>query len=204
MPYEIYGKATRWCGKPLWEILGNLKNHGVGRIIIRNETKLDYKEPSWYRVLKVQAIPPEGKVQVLPPVVDMGEVRRVRALVDVVLAGTYRGQEWLSTDTYISDFRLIPKEEEEIFTKVKKGELPPKFVDPNIFPTTAAFPPLLKELIIQDMKNRGTFTGEEPLLPMKYAYPVRVAQEGEIPTVDMSLGLGKTASPRLYANIKKT
>lgn len=227
MPYEIYGLATRYYGKSLWEILGNLRNHGVGRIISKNEYKLDFPEPSWYRILKVEALSPEGRIQVLPPVVDMGEVRRVRALVDVVIGGTYRGQKWLSEETYIPDYSLIPKEEEEVFTKVKKGELPPKFVDPNIYPMATSFPPLLKELVIGDMKAKGTYTGVEPLLPLKYQKlsegrerhikgllavdgsqwmvdPVRVAQEGETPTVDMSPGLGKTISPRLYANIKKT
>lgn len=58
MPYEIYGKTSLQCGKTLWEILGNLKNHGVGRIVVRNQFKR-YPEPSWYRILKVETVAPE-------------------------------------------------------------------------------------------------------------------------------------------------
>lgn len=61
MPYEIYGKISLQCGKTLWEILGNLKNHGVGRIVVRNQFKR-YPEPSWYRILKVETVAPEVRV----------------------------------------------------------------------------------------------------------------------------------------------
>lgn len=58
MPYEIYGKTSLQHGKTLWEIIGNLKNNGVGRVVVRNQFKR-YPEPSWYRILKVEAVPPE-------------------------------------------------------------------------------------------------------------------------------------------------
>jgi small subunit ribosomal protein S34 len=30
---KYIGRTTDFCGKPLWEILGNLKNYGVGRVV---------------------------------------------------------------------------------------------------------------------------------------------------------------------------
>lgn len=80
----------------------------------------------------------------MPPVLDLGEVRRVRALVDTVFRGTYRGQEWLFWTTYKPDYSLIPKDEEESFTKMKRGELASAYVLPNIMPTHGTFPPLMK------------------------------------------------------------
>ncbi|XP_034255166.1 28S ribosomal protein S34, mitochondrial [Thrips palmi] len=203
MPYEIYGKATAFHGKTLWEILGNLRNNGVGRIVIRNDYNKRYSDPapSWFRILKVEALPPEGKIQVLPPVVDMGEVRRVRALVENVFRGTYRGTEWLSWNTFKPDFRLIPKEEEESFTKVKRGELPPPYEITRKFHPTAPFPPLLRELIIREMKAKGTYQGEEPKLTLVVNDPNIIAEDGK----QIHLGaLSATECLRLYENIKKT
>lgn len=84
----------------------------------------------------------------MPPVIDLGEVRRVRALVDNVFRGKYLGQEWLSWTSYKPDFRLIPKEEEENFTKVKKGELPECYEQTRIMPSHSVFPPLLRVRIL--------------------------------------------------------
>ena len=203
MPYEIFGRTNAAHGKTLWELLGNLKNHGVGRIVIRNQFQR-YPEPTWYRILKVEALPVEGKIQVCPPVLDLGEVRRVRALVDNVFRGTYRGQEWLSWTTYKPDFRLIPKEEEESITKLKKGELPERFERTKVLPSHSDFPPLLRELIIQDMKANGTYKGEEPRLPLIYPVPdYKVAKEGETPSIVLNPDLGTPIAPRLYEDIDK-
>jgi len=57
MPIKLIGRTTDFKGKPLWEILGNLKNHGVGRIVIRNRFQR-YPEPSYMKILKVAALPP--------------------------------------------------------------------------------------------------------------------------------------------------
>lgn len=56
MPYKYIGRTTDFVGKTLWEILGNLKNHGVGRLVTRNKFK-DYEGPMYYKILKVDALP---------------------------------------------------------------------------------------------------------------------------------------------------
>lgn len=51
------GPSTNFLGKTLWEILGNLKNFGVGRIVKQNIFER-YPEPTYYRILKVETVPP--------------------------------------------------------------------------------------------------------------------------------------------------
>lgn len=50
------GPPTKHVGKSLWEILGNLKNCGVGRYVKRNIYER-YPEPTYFRILKVEAMP---------------------------------------------------------------------------------------------------------------------------------------------------
>lgn len=56
MPYKYIGRTTDFRGKSLWEILGNLKNFGVGRILVRSRFER-YPEPSYIKVLKVETLP---------------------------------------------------------------------------------------------------------------------------------------------------
>lgn len=58
MPVQIVGRTTDFCGKTLWEIVGNLKNHGKDRLIIRQRFQR-YPEPCFMKILKVGALPVE-------------------------------------------------------------------------------------------------------------------------------------------------
>lgn len=60
MPIKYIGKRTEFKGKSLWQILGNLKNYGVGRMVIRNKLQV-YPEPSYMKILKVAAVPMIGE-----------------------------------------------------------------------------------------------------------------------------------------------
>jgi small subunit ribosomal protein S34 len=53
MPYKFIGRTTELCGKSLWEIVGNLKDFGVGRIFVRNRFER-YPEKSWFKILQVE------------------------------------------------------------------------------------------------------------------------------------------------------
>lgn len=55
---KFIGRTTDFKGKTLWEIVGNLKGFGVGRVIIRNMFQR-YEEPCFFKVLKVKAMPNE-------------------------------------------------------------------------------------------------------------------------------------------------
>lgn len=56
MPYKYIGKTNNFKGKTLWEIVGNLKNFGVGRIITRSVFER-YPEPTYMKVMKVETLP---------------------------------------------------------------------------------------------------------------------------------------------------
>lgn len=60
------GKKSNCVGKTLWEIVGNLKHFGVGRIILRNNEIKKYPEPCFMKILDVKAEPNEvpPKIQV--------------------------------------------------------------------------------------------------------------------------------------------
>lgn len=55
MPYKYIGKTTDFKGKTLWEILGNLKNLGRGRIVVRSRFER-YPEPSYLKILDVETL----------------------------------------------------------------------------------------------------------------------------------------------------
>lgn len=55
---KYIGRTTDFCGKSLWEIVGNLKNFGIGRVVKRQMFER-YQEPSYLRILKVEAVPHE-------------------------------------------------------------------------------------------------------------------------------------------------
>lgn len=51
---KLIGRTTDFNGKTLWEIVGNLKNFGVGRLVVRNMFAR-YPEPSYIKILSVEA-----------------------------------------------------------------------------------------------------------------------------------------------------
>lgn len=55
MPYVFVGKRNFYIGKTLWEILGNLKDFGVGRILVRSKFER-YPEVSYVKILKVEPL----------------------------------------------------------------------------------------------------------------------------------------------------
>lgn len=58
---KLIGRTTDFKGKPLWEILGNLKNFGIGRLVIRNMFQR-YPEPCFMKIVKVEAQPSPTEV----------------------------------------------------------------------------------------------------------------------------------------------
>lgn len=55
MPIKLIGRTNNFCGKTLWEILGNLKDFGVGRLVIRNVFQR-YPEPTFMKIVKVEPL----------------------------------------------------------------------------------------------------------------------------------------------------
>lgn len=61
MVIKYIGRTTDFSGKTLWELIGNLKNFGVGRLVKRNMFER-YKEPCFIRILKVETLENEVRV----------------------------------------------------------------------------------------------------------------------------------------------
>lgn len=106
----------------------------------------------------------------------------------------------IDTVTYKPDYILIPKDQEANY--INRTQQPTQ----RIMPRTTNFPPLLKEILIRQTKNLKKESSDLKL-KLKYA-PLgiknyKIAEEGETPTVNVDIGLGKPASPSLYTNIKQ-
>ena len=54
MPRVYIGRTHDLYGKSLWELLCNLKDFGVGRVIKRTKLNRRYPEASWFRVISAQ------------------------------------------------------------------------------------------------------------------------------------------------------
>lgn len=111
---------------------------------------------------------------------------------------TFRGRtlpklvEIYST-SYKPDYQLVPKNKEAEVC------LPWKEPDFRILPRHIEFPPLFREFIVKE-------TGQQnPQLKVKIKLNreklVRIAKDGEMPNVDLGMGLGKPASPNLYKHL---
>lgn len=60
---KLVGRTTDFKGKTLWEIVGSLKNFGVGRVVVRNMFQR-YPEPCYMRILKVETAPVPVSVEI--------------------------------------------------------------------------------------------------------------------------------------------
>ncbi|XP_068618795.1 uncharacterized protein mRpS34 [Battus philenor] len=186
---KYVGRTTDFKGKTLWEIVGSLKNHGVGRIIVRSVFER-YPEPSFMKIVKVETCPDE-------------ERRRVRVWVEK----TFRGRKLdnlteIYQTSYKPDYKLIPKHEEaQLVDSIKSQHYFPDV----ILPRTIEMPPLMKKFIVKDHENKGMEVLEEYVMPLSYnKSPNRVykiAEGNEKPTIKFTMGLGKPASPSLYEGV---
>lgn len=58
---KLIGRTNDFKGKTLWEIVGNLRDFGVGRYVKRSMFER-YPEPSFMKIVRVQAMPLPEKV----------------------------------------------------------------------------------------------------------------------------------------------
>lgn len=192
MSQTIYiGKPTKFVGKSVFEILCNLKNFGVGRVIQRNLYKQMYPEPCYFKITNVA-----------PQMDDELKYGRVWGIE------IFRGKKYpyiREAQPQYHDYSLLRVHEEPDFDKFPVlGEAQDHII---VLPRKISSPPVLAELF-----NR-TQTGLKPLyispsdpkksssqsfakfdLEAKYPkekssefhYWYRVAREGEMPTMDFS------------------
>lgn len=171
----------------MWEILGNLKNYGVGRMVIRSQYQR-YPEASYMRILKVAALPNPS---------DSYDPRKVVALVERTFRGeTSKNPVQIESVSYKSDYVLIPKDQEAKYLTATNQRAH------KLLPSTTEFPPLLKEILMRQAKQTAELRADEPKLQVRYNLNgikiYRVAKDGETPTVHLT-----STSTTLYRNVAR-
>ncbi|XP_064486552.1 uncharacterized protein LOC135398920 [Ornithodoros turicata] len=172
MPRIHYiGYPSRFHGKYLLWILGNLKDFGVGRVVTRSIFDR-YPEQTYWIIKRV--------VPFMDPNNNYGDV-----WAEHVFRGRRIPGEILMQDSHLPDFRLVPKGEEHKLLGIPLDESPPK-----ILPRERPFSPLLRMIIERDLRAKGVEPTKEPTMEAMYATSVagvsRRAEEGETPTVDFA------------------
>ncbi|XP_037933517.1 uncharacterized protein LOC119668162 [Teleopsis dalmanni] len=180
---KLIGRKTDFRGESLWDVLSNLRNFGVGRLVIRNMFQR-YPEPCYYKILNVEAFPaPTNPHEPRKSIVTVEKTwRGVTSPKPVTIFST----------SYKCDYELVPKEEEGKYLSNSKK------IEEKILPNKIDMPPLLREFVTQE-------TGEKnPMLKLHFKKThnkfVRVAEEGEKPNVQISMGIGKPKSS-LYEGV---
>lgn len=160
--YKYFGQPAKYHGKPLFHILSNLKNFGVGRIITRSSFEAEPEHadrPSFYRILWVQ------------PLMD-SKTEAGQVVAEKVRHGVrYTEPVKLQDIAPLPDFKLVHKAEEEQYCQWDKVRDFAPEVDFVKEPKYYTMPPLLKLLMERNLKERNeTPTEESYLLPHYKTY----------------------------------
>ncbi|XP_067648410.1 uncharacterized protein [Eurosta solidaginis] len=102
-------------GKPLFYVLRRLPNHGVGRLIIRGSVRQEETRPTYMRIIHVD-IKPVGGLK------NRKKKYRDIPTINVIVEKTHLGltipkEHNIKNVTHLSDFLLVPIEEEEKYLK---------------------------------------------------------------------------------------
>uniref|UniRef100_A0A1A9UJ34 Uncharacterized protein n=1 Tax=Glossina austeni TaxID=7395 RepID=A0A1A9UJ34_GLOAU len=171
---KYIGRTTDFKGKTLWEIVGDLKDYGIGRLIIRNMFQR-YPEPCYLRVLKVETVDDEKAP---------GMARKVKVTVQKTWRGVTlpKAIEIYST-SYKADYELVDKEDEHKYLSNTKK------VEERILDNKVEFPPLLREFIEEETGQKN------PMMKVHFKPKankfVRLAKDGETPHIKLTVGLGE-------------
>lgn len=180
---HYYGKKTNFVGKTLFEILANLRNFGVNRMLLKQEELLKNPGQRCYYVVK--------KVE---PVLDK-DLQQGAIYAEKV----YRGAKvpelvFVDEESWHTDWQLVPRDEEDSYRVpddklLKHGE--PETV--RVLPRWMEVPPLMDIFLRRHYKARGISSPEvkmdSKLINIKMHYDFqrlnkphevnRIAEEGE-------------------------
>ena len=190
MGRKIYiGKPTDHLGRTVFQILANLKNFGIGRMLTRHEFD-KFPEPSYHIVKRVQTY--------MDPELKYGTI-----WCETVIRGQRLPDIRPLTITYRPDFRLIPKDEENEF--IGNYSITNLGDNKNILPKYYQLPPLMREWMHRYKARRhhhdqddNDQSLEEFLIPFVYQdrkdlkktdadlfwIANRLAEDGEKSTID--------------------
>lgn len=190
-----YGRTTKFVGKTLFEILANLRNFGIGRVVYKH-TELKQFPNSYYIVRDVEPV--------MDQKLELGVVH-----AEKIFNGA-RASDLVTIDeeTWHTDWRLVLKEDEKLF-KVSEDKLvdvshPSKV---EVFPRWMDTPPLMEIFLRRKFKNKklqsdsikGIDSNQPLKIRLRYLAEIRdqlphlhrrVAEEGETPSFPSKTSIG--------------
>jgi len=138
MSVKLIGRTTNLYGKTLWEIIGNLRNAGIGRLVTRNTYKR-YDEPCFFKILSVE---PTAQIENQP--------RKMIVFVEKIFRGKrYNDPVEIYSVSYKPDYLLIPKDEEQLWWDRLANCKPRE----KVVPGSIELPPLMKLVLERDNKD---------------------------------------------------
>ncbi|KAJ8347224.1 hypothetical protein SKAU_G00286250 [Synaphobranchus kaupii] len=133
----------------LFSLLAGLRLFGVGRLFTRKSWLSEHKEPCYWKITKV-------KVDYTAENMDHGKAWGIC---------TFKGKEESEVKevdkVMYHDWRLVPKHKEEefkCFTAVS---------DQDTMPSHAAYPPLLRAMIMAQRRKEGQTLSQEPAIDLQ-------------------------------------
>ncbi|XP_071813886.1 small ribosomal subunit protein mS34-like [Apostichopus japonicus] len=149
----VSNKRYVWqTGKNLFEILNQLPNFGVGRIVTLGRWQhFTPERPSYYKITRV-------KLDCSKENLNHGEAWGVPTIKGYSKDGLeVKIKEW-----HLNEWKLIRKSEEEDFCSYT-----PKAEDFKQVPKYVRMPPLLEELVYQEKKAKGEDVSKPIALPKR-------------------------------------
>lgn len=135
-----YGKTTNLVGKTLFEILANLRNFGINRMLIKQEETLKYPgHISYYIVKKVE------------PVLDEKLEEGVMYAERIFKGARMPGLVLIDDQSWHTDWQLVPRHEESKY----RIENPPEFKPAQVEDKSFELPPLMDVFLKRHHKMKG-------------------------------------------------
>ncbi|KAB7503562.1 hypothetical protein Anas_10174 [Armadillidium nasatum] len=181
MPFVYIGRTHDFLGKSIWEIVGSLKDYGVGRMVIKHRYKR-YSEPCFMRIVSAK------------PLMDEQNLKGT-LLAENVFRGVNYGVVDFSRVACKTDYQLIPKHEEHKFIKALEEY---KLQDLKLYSPTVEMPPLFRLLAEQRGHHETTFkfSVKDNSNPR-----ARIAKEGETPNTFVTYNIGTPVCKKLYEGV---
>lgn len=196
-----YGKKTGFVGKTLFEILANLRNFGINRMLLKQEEIVKNPgERCYYIVRKVEPVM-DDKLQ-------EGAIYAERVFKGAKVPGLF----FVNEESWHTDWQLVPKDKESEY-RIDSDKLiehgHPDTV--TVLPRWMEVPPLLDVYMRRHYKARGGVTVapvklDTRLMNIKMHYDFRqinfphslhrTAEEGEKSELDFNKPLQSLLHPR--------
>lgn len=196
-----YGKKTSLVGKTLFEILANLRNFGINRMLIKQEELLKNPGERCYYIVK--------KVE---PVMD-DKLQEGAIYAERIFKGAkVPGLVFVEEESWHTDWQLIPRHEEAkhriAADKLLEHGHPSTY---TVLPRWLEVPPLMDRFLRRHYKARGGVTAapvklDTRLINIKMHYDFekinqphtlhRIAEEGEESPLDYNAPMASLLPPQ--------